>query len=79
MSPFRPDRSRRGEDPHLRLKMLLFVTGAAFGIGGIATDRGWLVYIGMAILAVALVLRMVAARVARRSDDGRDEDVPDDR
>lgn len=59
MSPFRPDRRRRGADPLLPHKMLLFVAGAVLGMIGMATDRNWIVYLAVGVLAVGLLLRFV--------------------
>lgn len=66
---FRPDRRQRGHDPALGQKMLFFVVGAVLGITGIATDRGWLVYIALAVLVLGVLMRF-ARRPAGRDDDG---------
>jgi hypothetical protein len=53
--------------------MLIFVIGAALGIAGIASDRTWLVNLGIGVLLVGVVLRLVAQRNRNRSspdDDG---------
>jgi hypothetical protein len=55
---FRPDRTRRGEDPALGYKMLFFVFGAVFGVAGIATERAWLIYLALLCLVVGVVLRV---------------------
>ncbi|MGH7576814.1 MAG: hypothetical protein ACREM1_17030 [Longimicrobiales bacterium] len=66
MSLFRPDRRHRGHDPYVRHKMLVFVTGAAFALAGIASERDWLVYIGIAVLFIGVLLRLASDR--RRQD-----------
>ncbi|CAN5761238.1 hypothetical protein BH23GEM9_BH23GEM9_36660 [soil metagenome] len=67
MTPFRPDRSRRGPDTMLGHRMLVFVLGAVVGAAGIATDRQWLIYVAIGILVIGLALRFLARR---------DEDPP---
>lgn len=62
---FRPSREPRADDPHLRIKMIIFALGAAFGLVGIATDAQWFVYIGIVLLAGAFLLRFW-----RTPDDG---------
>jgi membrane protein implicated in regulation of membrane protease activity len=42
--------------PH---KMLLFVSGAVLGMIGMATDRNWIVFLAVGVLAVGLLLRFV--------------------
>jgi hypothetical protein len=62
MGIFRPSRERRGPDPHLERKITIFAIGAAFGIAGVATGRSWLTWIGIAILAVGVLLRFRSGR-----------------
>lgn len=62
MSFFRLDRKRREHDRYVTHRMVIFVTGAAFGLAGIATEREWLVYIGIAVLLVGMLLRLAAQR-----------------
>lgn len=59
---FRPDRSRRGVDRFLDVKMLIFVIGAALGVIGIAREIDWLVYAAIAVLAVGVILRLLRGR-----------------
>lgn len=68
MTPFRPDRRRRGPDRFLAHKMLLFITGAVMGMIGIATDRNWIIYLAVGVLVVGLLLRFLA-----RSETSPDE------
>lgn len=67
MSLFRPARGPRGEDPYLPHKMLLFVTGAAFGITGIVSGREWLINIGIVVLVAGVILRFAKARADNES------------
>lgn len=62
MSFLRPSRERRGPDPYLAHKMLLFAAGAACAFAGIATEREWLVYVGIAVLLVGVLFRLAAQR-----------------
>jgi hypothetical protein len=85
MSPFRPDRGRRGEDRLLSEKMMVFVLGAAIGIGGIATGRDWLVYVALVLLVLGLAMRFVgrdtgAVDPREAEDEGPDneDEGPDD-
>jgi hypothetical protein len=73
VTPFRVDRSRRGEDRFLGQKMLLFVLAAVAGLAGMATDTGWLVYLAIALLIGGLVLRTLDSRhrAAAAADDAR--------
>jgi multisubunit Na+/H+ antiporter MnhF subunit len=59
MTPFRPDRSRRGEDRLLGQKMLVFVLGAVIALAGLATERDWLVYVALLLLLLGLAMRFV--------------------
>jgi hypothetical protein len=74
VTPFRVDRSRRGEDRFLGQKMLLFVLAAVAGLAGMATDTGWLVYLAIALLIGGLVLRTLDSRhrAAAAADDAGD-------
>ena len=59
---FRPSRKKReGDDRHLAWKIRLFVTGAATAFAGMAMSLSWLVWIGVGVLAVAVVLRFLPA------------------
>jgi membrane protein implicated in regulation of membrane protease activity len=59
---FRPDRSRRGADPALGFKMLIFVAGAVAGVTGIALEIDWLIIVALLVLLIGLVLRFAARR-----------------
>lgn len=76
MSPFRPDRTRRGEDHYLGHKMLIFVAGAVLAMVGMAAGQDVLVYLAVAVLAVGLVLRLASRRRAHRADEDHDGDDP---
>lgn len=60
---FRPSRKKRErEDRFLAWKIRLFVTGAAVAFAGMAMSLSWLVWAGIAVLAVAVVLRFLPDR-----------------
>lgn len=60
---FRPSRKRReGEDRFLSWKIGLFVIGAAAAFAGMAMSLSWLVWVGIAVLVVAMILRFVPGR-----------------
>lgn len=60
---------RGGPDPHLRIKSVVFVVGAALALGGMVFEVGWLVTVAIVLLAAALI----GARIARgRRADGQD-------
>ena len=52
---------RGGPDPHLGIKSIVFVIGAALALGGMVFEVGWLITVAIVLLAVALV----GARIAR--------------
>lgn len=53
-----PSREARGPDPHLDIKIVLFMAGAALGIAGMASGRAWLVWLAFIPLAAAFLLRL---------------------
>ena len=60
---FRLSRKRaEGEDRFLAWKVRLFMIGAVAAFAGMAMSRPWLVWVGVAVLAVAMVLRFLPAR-----------------
>lgn len=59
MGLFRPSRAQRGSDRWLRLKMAIFVVGAAVGIAGMATENDLLVGVGIIVLAAGVLLRLL--------------------
>ena len=63
---FRPSRSNEGTDPYVHWKVRCFFAGAVVAAVGMATEKRWLVWAGVGILAVGLVLG-IAARA--RSED----------
>jgi protein-S-isoprenylcysteine O-methyltransferase Ste14 len=58
---FRPSREP-GTSRYFEIKALLLVLGASVGVVGMAQERSWLVWIGIAILLVAMILRLWASR-----------------
>jgi protein-S-isoprenylcysteine O-methyltransferase Ste14 len=78
VSPFGLDRRRHGEDDiWLGQKMLFFVVGAFLGAIGMATDRNWLIYVAIAVLAAGLILRVLGRRTAGQEPEA-DADRPED-
>ena len=61
-------RASRGDvtrpDRFFAIKAVLFVVGASLGIAGMVAEAGWLVWVAIGVLAVAIVVRMVGARSA---------------
>ena len=53
-----------GADRFFAIKAVLFVLGASLGIAGMVTETGWLVWIAIGVLAVAIVVRLVGSRRA---------------
>jgi hypothetical protein len=78
MTPFRPDRAPRHRDPYLQHKIVLFALGAGIVVAGMAFDAGWLITLGVAVLAIGFVLRLVGERQRRAAEDdiGVDDDEP---
>jgi hypothetical protein len=62
---FRPSREG-GDDRFLHVKTGLLVTGAAIGIFGMVSDRDYLVYTAIAVLAVGVILRLIKQRLDDR-------------
>lgn len=62
MAFFRASRERRGPDPHLNIKIAIFVIGAALGLAGIALNQRWFVYAAIGVLAVGVILRAIDKR-----------------
>ena len=52
-----PSRERRGPDPHLDLKILLFMIGAALAVGGMAAEQPLLVWLAFVPLSIVALLR----------------------
>ena len=52
-----PSRERRGPDPHLDLKIFLFLAGAALAVMGMATERPLLVWLAFLPLSLVALLR----------------------
>jgi len=59
VSLFRPDRERRGPDPFLQVKVILFAIGAALAIAGMIAGSQLLVGIGILVLAIGVFLRFI--------------------
>ena len=52
-----PSREPRGPDPHLDIKIFLFIAGAVLAAAGMATERPLLVWLAFVPLAAAFVVR----------------------
>ena len=52
-----PSRTRRGPDPHLDLKIFLFMAGAILAGAGMALERPILVWLAFVPLAAVALLR----------------------
>lgn len=63
---FRVSRSRRTDDPALR--MILFAAGAVLGLAGIILDVGLLVTAGIVVLGIGMVVGIVQKRKAEDMD-----------
>lgn len=59
---FRPSRDNRGDDRFFELKALILVLGASLGIAGMIYEIEWLIWAAIAVVAVAIILRMMANR-----------------
>lgn len=73
MSPFRVSRTRRGPDPYLPFKQLIFALGAFLAMLGIAIDRPLLVNIAIGVLVIGIVLRFVGMRRSREDEAENEE------
>jgi hypothetical protein len=78
MSPFRPDRRRRGEDRLLGQKMLVFVLGAVIAMAGLATERDWLIYVALVLLLLGLAMRFAGREPVEEADPSEEEEPPED-
>jgi hypothetical protein len=74
LSPFHVSRTRRGPDPYLPFKQLIFAIGAFLAMIGIAIDRPWLVNIAIGVLLLGIVLRFAGIRRGRAKDPDPEED-----
>lgn len=52
-----PSRRERGPDPHLDLKIFLFLAGAVLAAAGMVFRQPWLVWLAFLPLALAFVVR----------------------
>ena len=60
---FRPSRQRtEGDDRFLAWRVRLFMIGAAVAFAGMAMSLQWLVWVGIAVLVAAMVLRFLPSR-----------------
>lgn len=68
------DRSRRGKDPYLKLKMALFWVGAALALLGIGLESSLLVNVAIAVLLGGFVLRFLPSSSSSSDDDEGDDE-----
>jgi len=68
------DRSRRGKDPYLKLKMGLFWMGAALALLGIGLGSSLLVNVAIAVLLGGFLLRFLSSSSASSDDDEHDDE-----
>lgn len=59
MGIFRPDRNRKGADPALDHKLLIFLLGAVLALVGMASGNRLIVYLAIVILVAGIILRVV--------------------
>lgn len=78
MGLFRPDRSRPpAEDPFLIWKVRFLVIGGGLGVGGMVMEMPWMLWSGVAILAVGWLLRFRTGEASREVvswPDGSEEE-----
>jgi protein-S-isoprenylcysteine O-methyltransferase Ste14 len=75
MTPFRLDRRRQADDDvWLGHKMMVFLIGSLFGVLGMATDRAWMIYVAIVLLAAGLLLRLWGRRRSRLAQQDEEED-----
>jgi hypothetical protein len=72
MGLFHASRDTQGDDRFLRLKVIIFVIGAALGIAGMSSRRDWLVATAIGVLAIGIVLRVLSARQRAHEADPED-------
>lgn len=65
---FRASRDRRKADRWLDLRMLLFGIGGGTAMVAMIFDVGWLVYVAIGVLFVAVILGLLARRTAAEPD-----------
>jgi hypothetical protein len=78
MSPFRPDRRRRGEDRMLGQKMLVFGLGAVIAMAGMATERDWLIYVALVLLLLGLAMRFAGREPVEDEEPSEVHEPPED-
>ena len=68
---FFASRTPRGRDRYLRWKMGALVAGAVLILWGSRSERSWPVWVGIAALALAVVMRFLP-QPARGGDEGEE-------
>lgn len=64
---FRATRENRGEDRFFEVKAIILVLGASLGIAGMIYEIGWLIWTAIAVVAAAIILRLIVDRKNRMS------------
>lgn len=71
------DRSRRADEyPWLPWKVRLFLLGAVLALGGMATQRDWLILVAVVILGLGFAIRFLpggTGMVREEADEGEEE------
>lgn len=65
---FRPTRENRGEDRFFEVKAIVLVLGASLGIAGMIYQIDWLIWTAIAVVAAAIILRLIIDRKNRQSE-----------
>ncbi len=58
----------RPEDTTQALRALLLVAGASLGLAGMVTERSWLVYLGIGVLAVGGIIAIARRWRIRKTE-----------
>jgi hypothetical protein len=67
---FFASRGHQGPDPSLRIRTALFIVGVGLVLAGMRVEKPWAVNIGIAVLGVAVAVRIVTRWRASRREDG---------
>ena len=70
---FRPDRRRRGHDPHLEIKVVLFGIAAVFALVGMYFGERWMTGIAIGVLSLAMLVRFLPGGADAPADDDGDD------
>ena len=62
----RPTREPRGDDRFFEVKVILLIVGASLGLAGMLYNNEWLIWAALAVVAAAIILRLVVNRKRMR-------------